>query len=247
MARLAVPSITGPDHTFHWNIRAQVRVSVPDRGMTGRPQPERVITMSRIDPSRRQRLKMLVVGLMVGAVAVSATACGGANAGAAAAAPVAEAKTVNIALTGKIDADTGPAGTFTGKDGWPAVAPSDITFAKGDTVELTIKEYDDAPTALPAGSPSRTVAGGTMTVNAVAGTTVSNANIAHTFTIAALGINVPLTKAPTDGVSTTVFTFTVNKAGSYTWSCMTPCGGGANGMTGSMSTKDWMKGNGIVS
>jgi len=160
---------------------------------------------------------------------------------------VAEAKTVNIALTGKIDADTGPAGTFTGKDGWPAVAPSDITFAKGDTVELTIKEYDDAPTALPAGSPSRTVAGGTMTVNAVAGTTVSNANIAHTFTIAALGINVPLTKAPTDGVSTTVFTFTVNKAGSYTWSCMTPCGGGANGMTGSMATKGWMKGNVIGS
>ena len=112
---------------------------------------------------------------------------------------------------------------------------------------LTIKEYDDAPTALPAGSPYGTVAGGTMTVDGVAGTTVSNADIAHTFTIAALGINVPLTKAPTDGVSTTVFTFTVNKAGSYTWSCMTPCGGGANGMTGSMATKGWMKGHVIVS
>ena len=205
-----------------------------------------MITVNRIDSSKRPPLKMLAVGLMLGAVAVSASACGGAKAGAAAA-PVAKAKTVNIALTGKIDANKGPAGTFTSKEHWPAMAPSDITFAKGDTVVLTIKEYDDAPTALPAGSPYGTVAGGTMTVNGVAGTTVSNANIAHTFTIAALGINVPLTKAPTDGVSTTVFTFTVNKAGSYTWSCMTPCGGGANGMTGSMATKGWMKGNVIVS
>jgi hypothetical protein len=205
-----------------------------------------VITVNRIDSSKRPPLMMLAVGLMLGAVAVSASACGGAKAGAAAA-PAAKAKTVNIALTGKIDANKGPAGTFTSKEHWPAMAPSDITFAKGDTVVLTIKEYDDAPTALPAGSPYGTVAGGTMTVNGVAGTTVSNANIAHTFTIAALGINVPLTKAPTDGVSTTVFTFTVNKAGSYTWSCMTPCGGGANGMTGSMATKGWMKGNVIVS
>ena len=58
-----------------------------------------------------------------------------------------------------------------------------------------------------------------------------------TFTIAALGINVPLTKAPTGGVWTTVFTFKVDKAGSYSWSCMTPWGGGANKMTGTMATR----------
>jgi hypothetical protein len=194
----------------------------------------------------RKPLKMLAVGLMLGAVAVSASACGSSKAGAAAA-PVAKAKTVNISMIGKIDADKGPVGTFTSKEHWPAMAPSDLTFSKGDTVVLTIKEYDDAPTALPAGSPYGKVSGGTMTVNGVAGTDVSNANIAHTFTIAALGINVPLTKAPDGGVSTTVFTFTVDKAGSYTWSCMTPCGGGADGMTGSMATKGWMKGNVIVS
>jgi len=194
----------------------------------------------------RKPLKMLAVGLMVGAVAVSASACGGSKAGAATA-PVAKAKTVNISMIGKIDADKGPVGTFTSKEHWPAMAPSDLTFGKGDTVVLTIKEYDDAPTALPAGSPYGKVSGGTMTVDGVAGTDVSNANIAHTFTIAALGINVPLTKAPEGGVSTTVFTFTVDKAGTYTWSCMTPCGGGADGMTGSMATKGWMKGNVIVS
>jgi len=203
------------------------------------------MNVNRIDS--RKPLKMLAVGLMVGAVAVSASACGGSKADAKAAAPVAKAKTVNIEMIGKIDADKGPVGTFTSKEHWPAMAPSDVTFAKGDTVVLTIKEYDDAPTALPAGSPYGAVKGGTMTVDGVAGTDVTNANISHTFTIAALGINVPITKAPEGGVSTTVFTFTVDKAGSYTWTCMTPCGGGADGMTGSMATKGWMKGNVIVS
>jgi hypothetical protein len=200
--------------------------------------------------SHRKPLQMIGVGLIVGAIAVTASACGGSSSGATApaavkAAPV--AKTVNIEMIGKIDADKGPTGTFTSKEHWPAMAPSDLTFGKGDTVVLTIKEYDDAPTALPAGSPYGTVAGGTMTVNGVAGTSVTNANIAHTFSIPSLGINVPLTKAPEGGVSTTVFTFTVDKAGSYTWRCFTPCGGGADGMTGSMATKNWMQGNVIVS
>ena len=202
------------------------------------------MTVNHIDS---KPLKMIAVGLMAGAVAVSASACGGTKAGAVSAAAPVKAKTVNIEMIGKIDADKGPAGTFTSKEHWPAMAPSDVTFAKGDTVVLTIKEYDDAPTALPAGSPYGTVKGGTMTVGGVAGTTVSNANISHTFTIAALGINVPITKAPEGGFSTTVFTFTVDKAGSYTWTCMTPCVGGADGMTGSMATKGWMKGNVIVS
>src|SRR5664279_4446860 len=153
------------------------------------------MTVNQVESSMRKPLKLLTVGLMMGAVAVSASACGGSKAGAAPAAPAAKAKTDNITMVGKIDATSGPVGTFTGKDKWPAMAPSDLTFGHGDTVVLTIKEYDDAPTALPAGSPYGTVAGGTMTVNGVAGTSVTNANIAHTFSIPSLGINVPLTKA----------------------------------------------------
>ena len=193
-------------------------------------------------------LRMIGLGLIAGAVAVSASACGGTSAGATAAAPKAAApKTVNIAMVGKIDADKGPTGTFTSKEHWPAMAPSDLTFAKGDTVVLTIKEYDDAPTALPAGSPYNAVAGGTMTLDGVAATTVSNANIAHTFSIPALGISVPLAKAPEGKYSTTVFTFKVDKAGTYTWRCFTPCGGDPKGMGGSMAAKGWMQGNVIVS
>ncbi|NMM24586.1 MAG: hypothetical protein HHJ11_14050, partial [Phycicoccus sp.] len=117
--------------------------------------------------SRRKPLQMIGVGLIVGAIAVTASACGGSSTDktapvATTAAPV--AKTVNIDMIGKIDADKGPVGTFTSKEHWPAMAPGDVTFAAGDTVVLTIKEYDDAPTALPAGSPYNAVAGGTMTL-----------------------------------------------------------------------------------
>ena len=246
MGEIAVPRLSTRGNTFDRTPRAQPGRPFPT-GATGRPQPERVMTVNHVDSGTSKPLKMLTVGLMMGAVAVSASACGGSKAGAAPAATAAAAKTDNITMIGKIDATSGPVGTFTGKDKWPAMAPGDLTFGHGDTVVLTIKEYDDAPTALPAGSPYGTVAGGTMTVNGVAGTTVSNANIAHTFSIPTLGINVPLTKAPTGGVSTTVFTFKVDKAGSYTWRCFTPCGGGANGMTDAMATKGWMQGNVVVS
>ena len=87
---------------------------------------------------------MLAVGLMLGAVAVSASACGSSKAGAASA-PVAKAKTVNISMIGKIDADKGPVGTFTSKEHWPAMAPSDLTFGKGDTVVLTSRSTTTLP------------------------------------------------------------------------------------------------------
>jgi hypothetical protein len=206
-----------------------------------------VITVNHIDS---KHLRLIGVGLIAGAVAATASACGGTSAGAPAAqgakAAVVAPKTVNIEMIGKIDADKGPVGTFTSKEHWPAMAPSDVTFAKGDNVVLTIKEYDDAPTALPAGSPYNAVSGGTMTLDGVAATTVSNENIAHTFSIPALGINVPLAKAPEGKFSTTVFTFKVDKAGTYTWRCFTPCGGDPKGMGGSMATKDWMQGSLVV-
>ena len=203
------------------------------------------MTVNHIDS---KHLRLIGVGLIAGAVAVTASACGGSGAGAPAAkaAAVVAPKTVNIEMIGKIDADKGPVGTFTSKEHWPAMAPSDLTFAKGDNVVLTIKEYDDAPTALPAGSPYNAVAGGTETVDGAAVTTVSNANIAHTFSIPDLGINVPLAKAPEGGVATIVFTFKVDKAGTYTWRCFTPCGGDPKGMGGSMATDAWMRGHLIV-
>ena len=189
-------------------------------------------------------MRMIGVGLIAGAVAVTASACGGSSSGATAAPKAAAApKTVNISMVGKIDASTGAPGTFTSKEHWPSMAPSDITISKGDTIVLTIKEYDSMTSALPAGSPYNTVKGGTMTVDGVATTTVPNSKISHTFSIPELGLNAPLPMAPAGGASTIVFTFTANKAGTYTWRCFTPCGSDPKGMGGSMATLGWMQGH----
>lgn len=152
----------------------------------------------------------------------------------------------NVTLLGKIDADSGAPGTFTGKDGWPAVAPSDVHVSAGHMVTLTIKEYDDVATALPDGSPYNNVAGGTETIDGKPVTSVGNDQIAHTITIPQLGINIPLAKAPKDGVTTIQFTFKAPAAGTYLWECMTPCGDGSNGMGGAMETLGWMRGHLIV-
>lgn len=204
-------------------------------------------TMSKIGSSKPARKKVVLLGVLLGVSALTLTACGGNGSNSAAPAasdsPTQVApKVVHIDLTGKIDTNSGAPGTYTGKEHWPAVAPSDVTVHVGDTVVLTIKEYDDAETALPASSPYNTVAGGTMTVDGVPTTFVSNADIAHTYTITELGINVPLMKAKNGPFSTTVFTFTATKSGTYTWRCFTPCGGDPKGMGGSMATMGWMKG-----
>lgn len=211
----------------------------------------RVDSSTRQAPSRPGRAapRLIAGGLMVGAVAVTVSACGGSSSSPAAGSSSSAAstpKTVNVAMVGKIDADAGPKGTFTSKEHWPAMAPSEVKVQKGDKVVLTIKEYDDAVTELPAGSPYHPVTGGTETVDGKAVTTVSNADIAHTFTIAKLGINAPLPKAPEGGVATVVFTFTADKTGTFTWQCFTPCAIDPAGMGGAMVTDGWMRGHLIV-
>lgn len=199
--------------------------------------------------ARRRATSLIAQGAILGAAAFALAACGGSSGSgqAQSSQPAAAAsKTVHVSLVGKIDANSGPAGTYTSKEHWPAYAPSVIHAAKGDTVVLTIKEYDDAPTALPAGSPYNAVQGGTETANGAAVTSVSNAQISHTVTIPALGINIPLPKAPQGGVTTVVFTFKATQSGDFTWRCMTPCGSGSNGMGGAMAKYDWMKGHLIV-
>ncbi|MDA4125151.1 MAG: hypothetical protein OK438_06885 [Thaumarchaeota archaeon] len=71
--------------------------------------------------------------------------------------------------------------------------------------------------------------------------TVSNLDpgvIAHTFTIPALGLNVPIPTA-----STVIVYFTIDTPGTYTWYCMTICGSGPDGLGGAMATPGWMAGS----
>lgn len=157
-------------------------------------------------------------------------------------------RVVHLSLTGKIDATSGKPGTYTGRPGWPALAPSDIRVPAGATVVLTIREYDDMVTPLRSmgmmGSPFNSVSGGTETVDGRPVTYVDNADIAHTITIPQLRINVPLPKAPQGGFTKVVYTFTApGTPGIYTWQCETPCGTGPTGWGGPMATDGWMRGH----
>ena len=72
-------------------------------------------------------------------------------------------------------------------------------------------------------------------------TSLPASEIAHTFTIPSLGINIPVAT-----LSTEVAYFTIDTAGTYTWFCMTECGSGAKGLGGAMATPGWMTGSVVV-
>ena len=183
---------------------------------------------------------------LLGSAAMALAACGGpARPGG-----VATARTgpETVQMIGKIDADMGPMGTFTGIAGWPAMAPADIHVRAGATVVLTIKEYDDMVTPVAGLSPFLRVMGGTETVNGKPVSSVGNGQLAHTFTIPSLGINAPLPVASMDGPATVRFTFRAPAVpGTYQWLCVTPCGTGPYGISGAMNSNGWMRGHLIVS
>lgn len=208
------------------------------------------------------RLKLAAVTSGLAAVALVATAFGTAAPSSASpttprsvatAARSSARRVVHVNLVGKIDATSGKPGTFTGKPGWPAMAPSNLRVPAGATVVLTIKEYDDMVTALPTmmgpmGSMFNSVWGGTETVDGTPVTWVSNAQISHTFTVPQLEINVPLPKAPHGGFTKVVFAFNApTTPGTYIWLCETPCGSGPTGMGGAMAAYGWMRGHFTVS
>ena len=207
------------------------------------------VTAGRSLARRVARPAALVLAAWPMAAALAACSGGSPGAGRAPgpAAGLAKVTTDRVSLTGKIDADSGAPGTYTGEDGWPAVSPSEIRVSAGATVVLTIREYDDMVTPLPSLSPFNSVMGGTETVNGKPVTAVSDRMIAHTITIPSLGINIPLPMAPEDGFTTVRFTFRAPAAGTYLWLCVTPCGIGPYGIDGAMHDNGWMRGHLVVS
>lgn len=139
---------------------------------------------------------------------------------------------------------------------------ANISLPTGRLIRLTIVNYDDGNANLT--SPSYANVQGTVNgtisyvnnanVNSSEGSkgivvtgsqtvsTVPTADVAHTFTIPSLGINIPVP------VSSTVTAFIkIDKAGTYTWFCETVCGSGANGLQGAMATPGWMTGDVVAS
>ncbi|MHB8459082.1 MAG: cupredoxin domain-containing protein [Candidatus Limnocylindrales bacterium] len=140
-------------------------------------------------------------------------------------------------------------GDMIGHTEYPAFVPSDFTLPANSTVVVTITNFDNA-TPLPKGAENfATVSGtvgGTMTTTPIkaaypnrpagASRTLSGidpAAASHTFTILALGINVPI-----PAMSRTTFTIHTGAPGTYVWRCFDPCGAGATGWGTAMAAKN---------
>ena len=140
----------------------------------------------------------------------------------------------------------------TGRDGYIAYVPSNLTLPAHSTVRIRITNFDDATPQKPARY-ARVwgTVGNTIQVQRMMGVSMPNmltrsrtvhslpaaSEVSHTFTSTGLHFNVPV--AP---VGVTTFVLKTGKPGHYTWQCMNPCGSGKSGWGGAMSMKGYMSG-----
>jgi hypothetical protein len=139
-------------------------------------------------------------------------------------------------------------GGMIGHTEFPAFVPSDFTLPAHSTVIITVTNFDDA-TPLPKGAEQYAKVTGTLdgaaTVtpikagdpNGSAGATKSvtslkPADVSHTFTIPALGINVPIAAH-----ARVVFVIHTGAPGRYDWRCFVPCGADPMGWGTAMAAK----------
>jgi hypothetical protein len=136
----------------------------------------------------------------------------------------------------------GPAENFA------AYVPSTVVRVPARSlVTFTIRNFDLDPAALPAGSPAARVqgtVGGVAYVDGTAYTSLDVGGIAHTFTVAALNLNVPIPGHAASGESYVTVTFEIRtgQAGAYDWRCWAPCGDGPDGQAGPMADAAFMRG-----
>lgn len=153
--------------------------------------------------------------------------------------PVASHVTVTESMqieTGKMD----------GRPGWPRYTNRSWTVHEGETVTLRIRSFDDGTAPLTGSQVMfdsvQGTLGGVETVDGKAVSSVPNSDVAHTFTVVGLGLNMPVPAAPTGGSVTVVAHFVATRAGEFVWQCYAPCGSGSSSMGGAMSTMGWMEG-----
>ncbi len=140
-----------------------------------------------------------------------------------------------------------------GTDDMPAYIPAYPHIPANATVRVEIVNFDDATPltgALAQFAKVEGTVGGTISVepldpkdpNSAAAPKVVSAmdpqnEVSHTFTIAKLGINVPV--APK---ARTIFTIETGAPGAYLWRCNDPCGTGPDGWGGAMAKNGYMTG-----
>jgi len=139
-----------------------------------------------------------------------------------------------------------------GTDDMPAFIPAFPSIPAHARVRVEIVNFDDA-TPLTGGlvqfARVQGTVGGTIHINAVdeknpnstaaahAVTALDPQVVSHTFSIAKLGINIPLAAK-----SRTVFEIETGAPGEYLWRCNDPCGKGGGGWGGAMAASGYMMG-----
>jgi len=129
---------------------------------------------------------------------------------------------------------------------------ANITVPAHRLIELVIISYD-TPTPPPAqySNVVGTVGGKMYLINGTSASmstpqswgagvsSVPTDQIAHTFTVTSLGINIPIV-----GGDTEIAFLYLNQTGTFTWQCYTPCGfpNVNGGWSGAMVTPGWMMG-----
>lgn len=137
---------------------------------------------------------------------------------------------------------------YTGKEihkpGWPKYDPAFWSAPQNSTVTLTIVSHDSgaAPLMMTQDDKVSGTIGGVESIDGKAQSAVDNQDVAHTFTIPAMGLNLPIPVAPAGQTVTVVAQVRMPAAGSYSWQCMAPCGTGPMGMGGPMVTPGYMQG-----
>lgn len=195
--------------------------------------------MADFEHLNRRRALGLAAGSLAGAALLSACNLAPGTAGAA-------SGTTNLYLALVT-------GRMIGKKGWPAYLPTELTVPAHSTINVRIVQFDDGTAPLPAGSPYAKVTGvvdGTATAQHLTtadpnqpgqSTTYQSLDpkdVAHTFTIEKLKVNVPL---PVSSIVT--FSFQTGAPGTYAWMCMAPCGDEPQGYGGAMARPGYMQGS----
>jgi hypothetical protein len=119
-----------------------------------------------------------------------------------------------------------------------------IALPANTLITVVLRSYDNGTAPPPAiyGTVQGTV-GNVIKLNGKTVRSVALKTIAHTFTVPALGLNVPI-PAVTGNAKyiTETFQFRTGKAGTFTWQCYAPCGTGSTGWGGPMVTPGEMTG-----
>ncbi len=110
-------------------------------------------------------------------------------------------------------------------NGWPQFSPANFSVSPGKVI-VTITDEDSAMAWTACTCTVSGTVGGTESINGTPAVNVNDANVAHTFTVPTLGINVL-----SPGQSVVSFTLDLSTPGTYVWICEAPCGQGTDGYT----------------